>query len=726
MRRKDSNCAPFLPADSAPPAALWLQSAARRSLPALVAAILFPCFSAATALAADNWWNPDWKCRYRLTVSGPSEAVAWVRFNIPPGCHPKGEDLRIIDERGGEVRREVLFFEPAVYGVVAFDLSSKSRSYWLYLGNPKPKTQAATWTAQAGLFLVTSQMGPGGAGNLDQMRQMIAQSPWAFGAGFRTKIFDGFNPYGEPDRFVSVYRGWLQIRKAGQYVLITVSDDASFLLIDGKLVCQWPGSHTAEAGRKGRFSGKINLSSGVRRIDYYHCDFADDQAAEAAWIPPGASQPTLISEGDFVPVAAALPGSLEIRGQPLAPDFSAVQEEWLHLGDNTYAMYTFSDISVCSGGRIVSQSWEFSDGGKTVGPKISKMFFRGGDFVVKLTIRDDQGREASVERPFRVHAIDRAGERDEGFVAQAFANFAEAMNLDQLSGPDAASAGRLLVDQKRAVKAGQLYETLLLREPGPSGGPDLTLVRGYLDLMAESLEQPERAVEVGRRILARMDKNPAPGAQTLMRLARIELDQLRRPEEALTDFKAADLRLKEAKGADSSVRRDLLIGMGDAFRALGRREEAYAAYAEAEAIPAPNARNNPFDISSYALTVESWLLRREYDEARAILDQWEREHPTERLVGYSSILRARLEMGQGNYQKAVGELQTCLACKPVGAFAKQAMLLLAQVYQVGGEADKAREVYAKALEQFQDEDVQQVARRGMEQLGQAPQPRRGQ
>ena len=106
--------------------------------------LLLLLFSPRVAFAADAWWNPGWKCRYELTLAPGAGDVAWTRFNIPPGCHSQGEDARIIDERGQEIRREVLFFEPAVYGVVAFDSSGPSQRYWLYLGNPEPKTRSAT------------------------------------------------------------------------------------------------------------------------------------------------------------------------------------------------------------------------------------------------------------------------------------------------------------------------------------------------------------------------------------------------------------------------------------------------------------------------------------------------------------------------------------------------------------------------------------------------------
>ncbi|MCX7017313.1 MAG: PKD domain-containing protein [Candidatus Sumerlaeota bacterium] len=666
--------------------------------------------------ASDAWWNPAWKCRYAIIGADfGAGTAAWVKFNIPPGCAPDGSDIRIIDDKGAEIPRQVLFFEPGLYGIVAFDVAQARPRYWLYLSNPDPKTPASSWTAQAGVFLTTRELGQGSANNGNEMKQLLLNSRWAYGAGFRPKIFEGFDPFGEPTRFVSEIRAWLQIKRAGQYSFFTVSADASFLIIDGQPVTQWPGAHRAEGGQRGRFQGKINLKPGVHELDYYHCNLGTDQVVmEAAWMPPGATQPALISETDFVPIRPAQAGPLEIYNQPVAPDFSGAQEEWCRVGEDTYTIYTFSDLSTSAGGRIVKCAWEFSDGWRGEGEQLPRMFFHKGDFSVKLTVADDKGRQASIERPFRVFAIDRGEPSDERMVGQAFANMIESVNLQQLAREDAVRAGRLLIAQDRSMSAAKLYETLLGAPGEPAADTDLTIA--YLDLMCGSLGQSERGVDVARRVLGRLDKDPVLAARLASRIGRAELDDLNRVDDALTDFKAADLRLQGVKKPDPQMRRNTLIGLGDAQRALGQAEEARAAYEQAEAIHLPGQKKSPFDISSDALTVESHLLQREYDEAQRILDQWELEHPTERLEGYSSILRARLALARGDRAGAVLQLERFLSCKPVGVFAKQAMLLLAQCYEVSGEADKARALYLQLLEQFQDEDIQAQARQGMDRL----------
>jgi tetratricopeptide (TPR) repeat protein len=667
-----------------------------------------------TVRAAEGWWDGDWRFRYALDVSPAGGGdVAHVRFNIPPGARPDGRDARVIDANGRTISREVMFYEPALYGVVAFDCSAGGRNYWLYLGNPTAPAPSRDWTAEAGVFLTTRQMaGSLAPRNLKEMLNTLKSSQRSFGATFRPNIYDGFNPLGEPDNYVSIYRGWLRVRSAGKYLFATISDDASFLLIDGKEIVSWPGLHTAQGGVRAQRNKRVDLKAGLHRIDYYHCDVGEEQAAMAVWAPPGARQPSVIGKSYFVPVRMAIPGSLEILNQTLAPDFNAVQEDWIKIGDQTYTLYKFTDASTLTSGRIVGRSWEFSDGSKARGAEVEKMFCRADDYQVKLTVNDDRNRASTVERPFRVHAVDNLEAGNDQFGRQTFAGVALSMKLDELDAPDAAAAAELLIDQQFHDEAAALYESILSR--GDLDAGDLKLSEAYLGLLLGPMEQPERGIKLTRRALSRVSKNVPLAVGLLLRIGRIEMDELARPQDALVDFKAAQLRLDGAKSDDAMLRRNVLIALGDGHRAQGHADEAYEAYAAAEAIVLPNVDVKPFDVSSYALTVESHLLRRQYDEARKILDQWENEHPTERLTGYSSLLRSRLEFRQGNLKKAIGEIEAYLSCDPVGLFAKQALLHLGDLCLRAEKGARAKEVFQQVLDQFQDEEATKAARRGLQ------------
>lgn len=682
---------------------------AKSTFLALALAVALAAPRSAPAAAAARWWNPQWKYRYPLSLGGGLGAAAWARFSIPPGCAANGEDVRVVNASGAEVKSETLFFQPPVYGVVAFDLGSASPEYWLYLGNPQAAAPRESWIAKAGLFLATYELGKGDANSVEQMRELLKNSPRGFGAGFRSNIFDGFNPFGSPDGFLSVYRGWLDIRRAGAYRFATVSDDASFLSIDGKPVCQWPGIHTAQGGVRGQRSGSVALQPGLHRIDYWHRDIEGPSVAEAAWQPPGSSGLAVIGGSEFAPIRAATAGALEIQGQELVADFSARQLDWTDIDGREYMLYAFNDNSTSFGGSVVDRQWTFGDGQVASGMSVRKLFFRKGDFDVSLTVKDNLGRAASMARPFRVHPIDTAEVKDPDFLALSFADMAASAPLGGLSEADAVAAAQLLISARRFSDAALVFEAVLTR---PNAKPGAELMAAVLDLFAGPLEAPDRAEEIARRVLSRIPLDDRTAVQTLLRKGRILLDDLDRPGEALADFKAAALRLRGDR--NDALSRLALIGQGDALRALGKAAEAREAYASAERIPLPGApASKPYDLSSFALTVESHLLSRQWEEARKIVDEWENAHPTEKLAGYSSVLRARLDFEERNTRRAIRELEHFLAADPQGLYAQQALLLLGEMRLALGDGRSAAEAFQKALDSFQDENVQKQAREGL-------------
>ena len=74
---------------------------------------------------------------------------------------------------------------------------------------------------------------------------LLAASPRKLGARQQPRISDGYNPFGSSDYYLSVYRGWIHIPKAGTYKFCTASNEGSFSFLDGKNLVHWPGRHTA-------------------------------------------------------------------------------------------------------------------------------------------------------------------------------------------------------------------------------------------------------------------------------------------------------------------------------------------------------------------------------------------------------------------------------------------------------------------------------------------------
>ena len=184
----------------------------RAALPAALVA-LWAGLSWAADAGAVPWWNDAWACRRTVVVScagdrGPGQPVAWVRFRTHARIRPDGKDVRVVCD--GQVRpHRVIFVGPGDLCLVAFQAKPAKPTYHIYFDNPKAKAPDADWSPQRGLLLETRQYGGGHCKNWQTMQQLLKRSRPAMGMGFAEKIFHGFNPFGPTEKYVSVFRGWL-------------------------------------------------------------------------------------------------------------------------------------------------------------------------------------------------------------------------------------------------------------------------------------------------------------------------------------------------------------------------------------------------------------------------------------------------------------------------------------------------------------------------------------
>jgi len=581
------------------------------------------------------------------------------------------------------------------------------------MGNPT-SARLKAWEPQAGVFLETFRKGPGNANDWEAMRQMMNRSEFAFGAGYRPRIYDGFNPFGEPDNFVSVYRAWFRAPRAGRYTFATISDDASFLWVGDRMVCEWPGYHTAPAGQRGQFNGEIELTAGIHELRYYHVDFRQSQAMVAAWKPPGARAIEIMPAAAFVPIASCYVDELEDGKSPLAADFRVEQVEWLELEDFTYLLYRFHDASNAPGAQVASREWKFSDGTTYTGSPVEKLFLHKGQGRVTLTVKDAAGRQAQTTRPLELFAIDKMERSDLYDLTFVFLKALNEMPLDQLKTNDILAAAYLLRDQRRLNEASKLYRDFLERRLAKEKKLDVEILRHIVEIATEGHGTVEETESFLMKLLGRLDRQAPERAEVYFLLGRLQLDQMRAPDRALTSLQSARLALPAT--GDRTAERNIWIAIGDAHRARARVPEAREAYLQAEAIPLAQERRFDYDVSSYALTAEAHIRQGHLDEADAILGAWERKFPTERLVGYSSILKARVLAARDRRQQAAQEIETFLATKPQGVFLQNALLELGDIYAKMGRNRQAVEAYERLLREFEAQETREEVEKKLRQL----------
>ena len=83
-------------------------------------------------------------------------------------------------------------------------------------------------------------------------------------------IFEGGNRFGPEANLLLHLTGWFNATAGEHLQLAAMSTDASFVLVDGKEVVEWPGSHDFGGGLQGQHMGSVDLTAGPHQLDYYN------------------------------------------------------------------------------------------------------------------------------------------------------------------------------------------------------------------------------------------------------------------------------------------------------------------------------------------------------------------------------------------------------------------------------------------------------------------------
>ncbi|NQT86336.1 tetratricopeptide repeat protein, partial [bacterium] len=168
---------------------------------------------------------------------------------------------------------------------------------------------------------------------------------------------------------------------------------------------------------------------------------------------------------------------------------------------------------------------------------------------------------------------------------------------------------------------------------------------------------------------------------------------------------------KHVKAADAQVR-VAQIRIGDLYRTKGDGAAALKAYERADEMPIHN-RSDAVQSArhgSFPRSAEDYTRRKLFKEAKQALDDWEWEFPTDKLVGYASLLRARLAMAENNAEEAVKQAEELLHASKDSEYADDLLLFLADVYRAEGRLDDAVQAIERVLEDYPASPLQSPAR----------------
>ncbi|MBI2191338.1 MAG: tetratricopeptide repeat protein [Planctomycetes bacterium] len=135
---------------------------------------------------------------------------------------------------------------------------------------------------------------------LRDIMDMCELAPRVYGEARTPWIHDDEgNPFGPDEYYIAVLWGNLWCPETGTYEFAVDSDDASFLLVDGELVAEFPGNHAASGNWS--HSGKILLQKGLHKITCYFQEWEIVQVLRVAWRLPSRSNFEIIPKEFFDP-----------------------------------------------------------------------------------------------------------------------------------------------------------------------------------------------------------------------------------------------------------------------------------------------------------------------------------------------------------------------------------------------------------------------------------------
>ena len=216
--------------------------------------------------------------------AGKSCSIAVTEFFHHGELEADGSNLLVTTRSGQIVPSRVLQIGPGDFCRVAFQTMSGQPAYEiLYGGDSVAAGTIPAWTTLDGLLLETHEYKSATCSDLKSVRDAFNASK-RIGADYVTGIFHSANPFTlREGPFLSHYSGHLFISSPGTYGFMASSQDASWLLIDGKTIASAPGRHGMERRAKPGMRTDIHLTAGAHTIEYYHAAAGMEAMMTAAW-----------------------------------------------------------------------------------------------------------------------------------------------------------------------------------------------------------------------------------------------------------------------------------------------------------------------------------------------------------------------------------------------------------------------------------------------------------
>jgi len=668
---------------------------------ALICALVVPLISVLRANAA--WDVSGSPIRYRIErEDDPVPGAETGSFSLCLNGAAATGTCRVFSAAGKAVGHELLWRAEGQPHRVLFDCSGNEKTYYVY---PVPATTAmgTTWKATPGLVLETRVRADGEPDSAESIMSIYDASAPALGRSCVDRVFVGIHPHGPNADLAAALRGVFGVPRAGTYGFATVSDDASCILVDGKVVAQWPGWHGPLDGLRGAFSGEIELKAGHHAFAYYNIQKDGGFCVVAGWKPPGQAGYSVMPADVFLPVARFRVAGCEAASrEPVQPRFS-----WRMTGHamvDKMSLVTAAFTCLNAEGNHVLR-WSFDDGTEQEGTTVTHVFCRTGIRRVRLSVHAGGRELGHVEHTVRIHPRWKQREEWNNSVFGKQRAWLMGLELTRFSIDDLAELYRMAARIENSELRNKSGFACLQRKKHFDPAHADVFYDLALHLQHYSLKRFDLADEAFDRCDALATNNAPLRAAGRMHRAGMYIHCLQKFEEGQALLESIDTSVM----GDSDQRLKKIFE-ADALLALGHVGAARALYLSVGTVVDRGDMHFAIRRRGRLQTARDYLGRGEYDAAEDIIRSIEWETPLERVNTETGLLMIRVHMARKQYRMAYSHCHRLLYVSETDARRPRLLLALASVCLATGRKGEAGEVLKTLGKQYPYSEATALAR----------------
>ncbi len=666
--------------------------------------VILSSFVIAHVSAAENWHLADWSSRAVVEITEPIGGVdtSAVKVLCQGRGKSDGSDFRVLNKDGQPVPFQLTFHNASRYALIAFraENAQAGERFYVYHGNDTAERAAeqvlvdekpggtpaqGPWTPRAGLVFSTLQRPEvENPETVEQLIDLIADSNERYGGRYQRRVADGHNPFGPSDYYVSVYRGWISIPKAGTYKFCTASNEASFSFLDGKELIHWPGRHTSERGLRGEKNVTVELTEGLHYLEYYHEEVMLKQVAFLGWSPPGspAGHFSAIPESVYTVPHSANVVRYESQQSALASFepviLDSIWPEGHREGQYTRVRFGIGDPMAFPNGT--TYRWLFGDGESRAGAECEHVYLNLGRYDDTLVTEGPAGNVSSVW-PLEIYEIQHVtADIKQGRPAE-YAEIAATYDPEKLDAANLRELVHLFSEGDKPVAALRVGKVFVDRFV--SSQPEmLPRVQRLMALCA--LETGEKGVdEAIAHFQASITKTTPPVEKIdswaqLIRLLGIDKKQPEKAQELLSQVEETTRNSVVDDEVKAAYRRAVNTA-GDVLLWNGNRAEAHNFYKRVEVIRGKfiPRQVRAARVGAYPRAIREYLVAGDYGAALDIVNQWEDQFATEKVKGHTFFWRGTILGERHQYRDAARYLARAIGLATGAGFETEARWRLA-------------------------------------------------